>query len=139
MSLIVWSIPQVLSLEVGETQWLVKSRPLSHYSSPGPDHAIGRYPFAQVVDGRYDSIFQPHFGRLPAGLVGGGDEGQIAVGFVAFFLHHDDDNLIGLVIGFGPGQGAVVEDEGQVVHDNMDCSWVGGFLPDVAARRPLAA
>jgi hypothetical protein len=98
---------------------------------PGPGHAIGRYPFAQVVDGRYDSIFQPHFGRLPAGLVGGSDERQVAVGFVAFFQDNGDDDLVGLVIGFGPGQGAVVEDEGQVGHDNMDCSRVGGFLPDV--------
>lgn len=96
---------------------------------PGSCLAIERQPFPLVVDGHHTAVFQPHFGCRPAGLVGGGDEGQVAAGFVAFFQNHGSDDLVGVVIGFGSGQGVVVEDGGQVVHSGLDCSHAPDIVP----------
>jgi hypothetical protein len=42
--------------------------------------------------------------------VTGGDEGQVAVGFVAFCLEDVGDGLLGLVVGLVPGKGGLVDD-----------------------------
>ena len=89
---------------------------------PGPFLVIRRHPLPQVVDGHDTTVFQPHLGRLPARLVGGGDEGEEAVGVVVFFLGDEDEELVGLVVVGGPGEGGRVEDGWRFGHGVGDCS-----------------
>ena len=101
--------------------------PAAH-PSPGPGHTIRRYPLPQVVDGHHGPIFEPHFGRLPAGLVGGGDEGQVAVGFVVF-LKDVNDGLFCPVVRLGPGEGGLVNGSRRFVHNIVDCSRALDIVP----------
>jgi hypothetical protein len=93
---------------------------------PGPGDVVGGDAFAQIVDRHHDAMFQPQFGRLPGGLVGGGDEDEEAVGVVVVFASDGDEELVGLVVGGGPGEGGRVEDGWRFGHGVGDCSAKGG-------------
>jgi hypothetical protein len=93
-----------------------RGRKATKFGLPGPGSVVGWDAFAQIVDRHHDAMFQPQFGRLPARLVGGGDEGEEAVGVVVFFAGDEDGELVGLVVVGGPGEGSRVEDGWEFGH-----------------------
>jgi hypothetical protein len=103
-----------------------RGRKAAKFGLPGPGGVVGGDAFAQIVDRYHDAMFQPEFGRLPGGLVGGGDEGEEAIRVVVFFAGDEDGELVGLVVVGGPGEGGWVEDGGEFGHCVGDCSAKGG-------------